>query len=111
MIWVCRVRYILSWDRSKMNFQDFDAMVRQRRAIRHFREDPVPDELIRRLLDCTRWAPSGYNLQPTHFVVVRDEAIKQRLYTVCMNQRQLLEAPVVVVFTGDRWVQENNFER
>jgi nitroreductase len=86
-------------------------LVRSRRSTRHFRPDPVPPDLLDELLEAARWAPSGFNLQPTHFVVVTDPAAKAKLYPACMKQRQVLEAGATVVFTGDRRAFENNFER
>jgi nitroreductase len=71
----------------------------------------VPPELLDELLEATRWAPSGFNLQPTHFVVVTDPAAKARLYPACMKQRQILEAGATVVFTGDRRGVAYQFER
>lgn len=85
-------------------------LVRSRRAIRRFRNDPLPDSVLTRLLDLARWAPSGYNLQPAHFVIVTDPARKLALHAACMSQTQILEAPVTVVFVGDRRVYRNNFE-
>jgi nitroreductase len=49
------------------------------RAIRYLKPDPVPDELIERVLDAAIRAPSGSNRQSWHFVVVKDPAIKQAL--------------------------------
>ncbi len=94
-----------------MNLDDFETLVLTRRAIRHFKPDPIPDELLKRLLDIAHWAPSGYNLQPTHFVVVTDPQIRKELRVACMNQIQVEEAPATVVFTGDRRVVENNLDR
>lgn len=96
---------------SPMNLDQFERLARKRRAVRHFKPDPLPEGLLDRLLEIANWAPSGYNLQPTHFAVVTDADIKRRLYSACMNQVQIIEAPVVIVFTGDRRVVENNFER
>jgi len=93
-----------------MRLEDFEKLVLQRRAVRHFKPDPIPNEMVNRLLDSARWAPSGYNLQPTHFFVVTDPALKEKLTGACLNQKQVSEAPVVVVFTGDRRVVENHFE-
>ncbi len=89
----------------------FEQIVRRRRSVRHFRPDPLPDGLLERLLDSARWAPSGYNLQPTHFVVATDAALKARLHRACMGQAQILEAPASVIFCGDRNVAGSNFER
>jgi len=89
----------------------FLELARSRRSTRHFRPDPVPPELLDKLLEAARWSPSGFNLQPTHFVVVTDPDAKARLYPACMKQRQVLEAGAIVVFSGDRQVAANNFER
>src|SRR5690606_30898737 len=78
----------------------FEALARSRRATRHFRPDPVPADLLTRLIDTARWAPSGYNLQPTHFVLVTDPAVRQKLSVACLGQRPVAEAPAVVVLTG-----------
>jgi nitroreductase len=66
-------------------------------------------ELLERLVEIARWAPSGYNLQPTHFVLVTNPAAKSSLVPACMKQRQVAEAPAVIVVTGDRRVMKNNF--
>lgn len=89
--------------------EEFERLVRSRRATRHFKPDPIPDDLLTRVLDAARWAPSGYNLQPTHFVVVTDPAIRERLFPACMSQRQVREAPAVIVLTGDKRVAEHHF--
>ncbi|HXG42108.1 MAG TPA: nitroreductase family protein [Dehalococcoidia bacterium] len=49
------------------------------RAIRRFRPDPVPDELIWKVLEAATKAPSGGNRQPWRFVVVRDPETKARI--------------------------------
>ncbi|MFO0838759.1 MAG: nitroreductase family protein [Phycisphaerae bacterium] len=94
-----------------MTLDAFEQIVRRRRSVRHFRPDPIPDDLLARLLDIAHWAPSGYNLQPTHFVIVRDAALRRALQPACMGQSQISEAPALVVFTGDRRVVENHFDR
>jgi nitroreductase len=93
------------------NLNQFIEIVRSRRSTRHFQDKPVAPELLQQLLEAARWAPSAFNLQPTHCIVVTDRAIKEKLYPACMKQRQILEAGAVVVFTGDRDVVEHNFDR
>jgi nitroreductase len=88
----------------------FELLAKSRRATRNFRAGPVPGELLERIVEIARWAPSGYNLQPTHFVVVTDAAVKSRLVPACLGQRQVAEAGAIVVITGDRRVVENHFE-
>jgi nitroreductase len=49
------------------------------RAMRRLRPDPVPDELIRKILEAGQCAPNGGNTQRWRFLVVKDRAIKQRV--------------------------------
>ena len=56
----------------------FEAMLTQR-AIRKFKPDPVPEELLWKVLDAAVRAPNGGNLQPWGFVVVRDMEMKRRI--------------------------------
>ena len=56
----------------------FEAMYTQR-AIRHYKLDPVPDELIRKLIEAASKAPSGANSQRWHFVGIRDADTKRRI--------------------------------
>lgn len=94
---------------SESPLDSFEKLVRARRAVRHFRPDPIEDGLIERIIDIARWAPSGYNLQPTHFTIVRDPALRARLRPACMDQAQITEAPAVIVLTGDRQVVPHQF--
>lgn len=56
----------------------YDAM-RSTPAVREFTDDPLPDEVLRRILDHARFAPSGGNRQGTRIVVVRDAGTRARL--------------------------------
>lgn len=53
--------------------------VRLRRTVRDFSSDPVPDEVIAISIEAASLAPSGANMQPWKFVVVRDPAIKREI--------------------------------
>lgn len=54
-------------------------MMRTTAAVREFTDDPLPDEVLHRVLDAARFAPSGGNRQGTRVVVVRDRATRERL--------------------------------
>ncbi len=68
-----------------------------RRATDHFKSDPVPEEYLEAILRFAAQAPSGYNLQPWRFVVVREEANRRRLQKAAMDQAKVGEAPVVII--------------
>src|ERR1700761_3954347 len=48
-------------------------------AARQYTDDPLPDDVLARILDNARFAPSGGNRQGAHITVVRDQAIRRRL--------------------------------
>jgi nitroreductase len=75
--------------------------IKLRSSIRKYIDKPVDDEKILRLLESARLAPSGSNTQPWHFIIIRDEEIKQRIAKVSHNQEWMLSAPVFIVCVAD----------
>ena len=62
-----------------MDLDALEDLMATQRAIRHFTDQPVDDELIERLLRMASRAPSARNVQPWRFIVVRDPATKGAL--------------------------------
>jgi nitroreductase len=83
--------------------------IEQRRAVRSFRSDPIPEATLEEILRLGVRAPSGYNLQPWRFVVVREQENKEKLKACAFNQRQVGEAPVVLICCGDRRVAQPDY--
>ena len=75
--------------------------IEQRRSIRKFKSEPVPDEYIDALLDAARLAPSGSNAQPWRFKIVKDLEMKEKLVKAAYDQAFIAEAPVVLVCCAD----------
>lgn len=75
--------------------------VKERRATPSFDGSPIPDEILSTIIKAGAEAPSGFNLQPWRFIVVKDAEQKKRLRTAAMNQPKVEEASVVIVFCGD----------
>jgi F420 biosynthesis protein FbiB-like protein len=88
----------------------FEAIVR-RRSIRRFKPEPVDRELITRLLEAARAAPSGDNLQPWRFVVVQSAQKRELLCEAAYGQSMFRQAPVVIVALGDRKVFRKRLRR
>src|SRR5260370_18637440 len=79
-------------DRSGWRFDadDLAAVMRvmaERRDIRRFRPDPIPDNLLRRLLEAAHQAPSVGLMQPWRFVVVRSEQTKAAMQAIAARER------------------------
>ena len=53
--------------------------VLERRSVRNYKDKPVPDHLIRRVLEAGRFAPSAGNSQPWRFIVITDRALINKM--------------------------------
>ena len=74
--------------------------IRTRRSIRSYDSRPIPDDVMERMLDALRLAPSACNRQPWQFVIVTDEGVRQQLGEAAGGQMFIAEAPVIVVGVG-----------
>ena len=79
---------------------DLMEAIKTRRSIRKFRETPVPENLLKEVLNAARLAPSADNAQPWKIIVVRDPQMKQKVTQACNGQKFLVQAPVVLVVCG-----------
>jgi len=78
----------------------FDEIIQKRRSIRNFNPDPVPDQAISDILEAARLAPSGSNIQPWRFVVIRSQEMKEKLKAATI-WRFALKAPVIIACCTD----------
>jgi len=84
---------------------DFTQSVLKRRMVRHFTQDPVPDETIERILSLAQHAPSAGFSQGSAYVVVTDKETKLKVarlqgeenYSSSGFHRWISEAPVAIV--------------
>lgn len=74
--------------------------IRARKSIRAYDPAPVPDEVLNRILEAGRIAPSANNRQPWKFIVVKDMANREKL-TDGRWAKFLKDCPVVIVGCGD----------
>ena len=73
----------------------------QHRSIRSYKPDPVPDELLTEILEAGIRASSSGNMQTYSIVLTRDPELRQQLYYPHMEQKMVLEAPVLMTFCAD----------
>src|SRR5207249_10301677 len=66
---------------------DVQELFRCQRAIRSFTDEDVPDALVDQVLTAAIHGPSGSNTQPWHFIVIRDQAVKQAVSEVYEEAR------------------------
>src|SRR5690349_9935992 len=66
-------------DAFRENRMEFRETIETTGTCRFFRKDPVPHDVLKRVLDAARWAPTGGNRQGVRFVIVRDAAKRRAL--------------------------------
>lgn len=81
--------------------------IKRRRSIRNYKPDNIPRDVVDKLLEALRLAPSGGNRQPYKFIIVQDEATKKKLAAACKwnpgrpnGHDFVAEAPMVIVACG-----------
>jgi len=79
---------------------DIFQAVKGRRSIRRYKSDVVPKELIEKILDAGRWAPSGGNIQPWKFIVISDRNLLELIRKV--SPGYLGETPLAILVCSDK---------
>lgn len=74
--------------------------IEKRRSVRTYADKPVPEDLLTKVLEAGRLAPSAKNLQPWHFIVVTDSK-KREVLSHGRWAKFLKDCPVVIVGCGD----------
>jgi len=62
-----------------MDYEKLLELFKERRTIRAFKDEVVSDEVVGKLLEAARWAPTGFNMQPCEFLVVRDVGLREAI--------------------------------
>jgi nitroreductase len=75
-------------------------VIKARKSVRRYKPDPIPEDVLFRVLEAARHSPSGKNLQPWKFILVRDSSLKQKIAEASNGQSFMAEAPLIVVGCG-----------
>jgi nitroreductase len=87
--------------RCEVEFLELFEAIKNRRSIRQFTNQTVPDEMVNQLVEAARMTPTAGNAQPYQLVIVRQPEQKQRLSQAAYGQKQLQTASVVFVVCAD----------
>ena len=71
-------------------------------AIRSYSDTPIPDAVVRRIVEAGRLTGSGMNGQPWHFIVVRNPDTLRRLGELASSGRYVAQAPLAIVVAIDK---------
>ena len=93
----------------------YDAVM-NRRSIRKFSQEPIPKEVLTKLVDCARMAPYPMNMQPLKFAILSDEKLLEKLYP-CTRWAGFLEdgfpkegerPTAYILILGDTEIKKNS---
>jgi len=89
----------------EIDIEEFRKVVRSRRSIRRFTDEPIPDAVLADCLELATLAPNSSNLQPWEFFVVRTPELRSKLAEACLGQNAATTAPVLIAIVArpDTW--------
>ncbi|MCK5794934.1 MAG: nitroreductase family protein, partial [Anaerolineales bacterium] len=82
------------------------------RSIRKYKPDPIPEDLLHKILQAGIRTSSSGNMQTYSIIVTRDQQLREKLLKPHMGQKMVVDAPVFLTFCADfnrmrRWLKIN----
>jgi len=95
------------------SFRSGSDLLTSRRSIRKFTDEPVSDDVLSRVLDSIRYAPTARNSQPVYYVVIRDSQSISRLARIRNGAAVIGNAPLALAVISDpdispRYIQDGD---
>lgn len=105
-----------------MDYDSLLELVKKRRSVRRFKQEPIPDEYVDKIIEAARWAPSAANSQPWEFIVIKKQELRDRIIELINENNNLshkmeiarepelrfrwaapgyVRAPVFIILCGD----------
>ena len=75
--------------------------IKSRRTVRDYKPDPIPQELVRKILQAGRWAPSSSNTQKWHFIAIQDRDTLAALGKIAIHGPFIGQAPLAIAVLMD----------
>ena len=91
------------------------SLIKTRRSVRKYTDQPISESDLKKILEAGRWAPSGANLQPWRFIVIQDKDLIKQIGEFCyfglIKSRHVSEAATVIIICGDSRSMGNTWEK
>lgn len=75
-------------------------IIKKRRSIRQYSQKEIPDKLLLELIEAAIWAPTGSNIQPWYFIIVKNKDVLNRIKA--FSPGLLGNPPTIIVICSDR---------
>jgi len=89
-----------------MDYEDLLELVKNRRSVRRFKSNPIPNEYVEKIIEAACWAPSGFNLQPWEFLVVNKQELKDGIVQAITDYSRAHYPGIELTreaWQGDKW--------
>ncbi|MGC8672221.1 MAG: nitroreductase family protein [Thermoplasmata archaeon] len=88
-------------------------IILERRSIRSFKKDPVPDDILLKIIEAAQYAPSSWNRQPWRFIVIRDKTKLKRISEILPYGKFLSNVPMAIAIIAsekesDLWIVDGS---
>ena len=83
-----------------MSNMNFTQLIEERFSVRKYKDKKIDRELILKILEAGRMAPSAVNFQPWHFIVIEEKKVLEEIQTA-YSRNWIKEAPVIIVVCAD----------
>jgi nitroreductase len=91
---------------------EFDEVVKKRKMIREYQQDrQIPTDIINKLLRNAQRSPSAGHTQVQEFIIVLDPVTKRKLCEASLGQRQVEDAPVLIVVCSNTSRSVNRYRK
>jgi nitroreductase len=88
-----------------------DDLLMTRRSVRDFEDSVIPEDLLNRIIDMSRFAPTSRNSQSYYFKIIRDKNIIQRLSEMRMgSSAPIARAPLAVAICSDPAISQRHLQ-
>lgn len=74
--------------------------IKGRRSVRKYKPEPVPEHLVKKILEAAVWAPSGSNIQPWNFIVIVDKNVLDMVRKI--SPGYFGDAPLAILVCSDK---------
>ncbi len=75
---------------------DVSEAIRKRCSVRQFRNGSLSDDVLGRILEAARWAPSPFNTQPWDFIIIKDKETLKAISKYARYSGYLSDAPMAI---------------
>jgi len=76
-------------DKSKVILE----IIKERKTIRRYKDKPIPEKIIRKIIEAGRWGPSIHGIQPWKFVVIENQRVINTLSQIVTKKLRKINAP------------------